>query len=204
MTAAEFLALSTTAGLSHSGQTYANASDLEAYWCVCLCVCVESVRGWDCSVQADHWRMSKPRPLSLSSQTHRHTHTHTGLWHIPQADQSIVQALQWAIAFTYIKMSLGYRDAPEDLLLSVTVHTQIHTEDTHYIHTGWRATVFCVCEDRDVEEAADHIWSTITETFCTSRDSLTFSPLWAQMKKFGPSLGPRLRESIITFRWSAT
>lgn len=135
--------------LSHSGQSSANVSNFLAYWCMCVCVCVKNVRGWDCSLEADHWRMSKPRPLSLSSQTH--TNTHRGLWHIPEADPSIVQALQWAIAFTYIKMSLGYRTAPEDPLLSVIVCAHTCTLHSH-THTHWRHTV-CTNRQQTISEA---------------------------------------------------
>lgn len=103
--------------------------------CVSVCVCVKNVRAEIavCRLTTDAC------PNLIHCLSHLISLTHRGLWHIPKADLSIVQTLQWSIAFTYIKMSLGYRTAPKDLLSPhAQIHTHRSTESIPYVQTGSR------------------------------------------------------------------
>lgn len=181
---------------------------------MCVWVHVENVRGWDavCRRTIDACP-NNGHCLSCLRYAHVHMHTcmpaltHTGLWHIPEADQSIVQALQWAIAFTYIKMSTGYRAASEDHLLSdqhtqTHVHTHMHTNHTqipHSIYTSWEAFMFC-CEDRKCRESSrpylrqhsSSFFFFFTKTSLLDGVLKLYSPLGAWMSEFELSQGLKL------------
>lgn len=129
MTAVKFLALSGTAGLCLSRQSYAQCVRPQSLL-VCVCVC------WKCQGLGLQCAGGPLTHVQTSTTVSLVSNTHTqARMHIPEADQSIVEALQWAPVLTYIKMSPGYRAAPEDPLLSVysvSTHTQMHWGHSMY------------------------------------------------------------------------
>lgn len=81
--------------------------------------------------------VSRLTSVAPDRHTQAQRHTYRGLWHIPEADQSSVHALQWAIVLHILKWALGTELSPKTCCAqSQRARTFTHTH-THSAAKSW-------------------------------------------------------------------
>lgn len=112
--------------------------------------------------------VSRLTSVAPDRHTQAQRHTYRGLWHIPEADQSSVHALQWAIVLHILKWALG----TELSLKTCCAQSQRARTFTH-THTVLQKAGFCAWRLKCAE--ANRPWHQCPWYFSWKQNFSTFS-----------------------------